>query len=269
VEIETAHANAARNAGMKAAQGVFIRFLDDDDVLYPEEGRHQIDLLERTGADICTGAVNISDGAGAVLQNAHVPPNHDFAAAVLAPNRMPLPVAYVYRRSALPSIEWNIQTPCRQDIEWLMNLAAAREYNWVVTHRAVGEWIQHGGPRVSVPYTTNKSHALTVTWISRTVAALQQRGAATDDRLQAAAEGILASAHLAFPFSPFHWHRVMRHAKQLHNEARLTIRIANIDIAEYAPPLLCEWALLPGRLVSTAARRAYFSIVGTPHVRKV
>lgn len=43
---------AARNLGMKHAQGEFIKFLDDDDVLVPHSLAHQVDALRQSSADM-------------------------------------------------------------------------------------------------------------------------------------------------------------------------------------------------------------------------
>ena len=46
-------AGAARNAGMKAAKGEFLSFLDADDRWYPEKTAKQVAEMQRTNADLC------------------------------------------------------------------------------------------------------------------------------------------------------------------------------------------------------------------------
>src|SRR5690606_33579080 len=53
--IATAHANAARNYGLLNAKGSYVRFLDDDDYLFPSAAHIQVEYLEKTGADVCSG----------------------------------------------------------------------------------------------------------------------------------------------------------------------------------------------------------------------
>jgi len=43
----------ARNQGAKAASGEYLAFLDDDDEWFPEKIEKQVEVLERTGGNVC------------------------------------------------------------------------------------------------------------------------------------------------------------------------------------------------------------------------
>lgn len=49
----------ARNAGIQAATGAFITFLDDDDLYLPEKISHQVTAMMQAGADYCITDLNL------------------------------------------------------------------------------------------------------------------------------------------------------------------------------------------------------------------
>lgn len=51
----------ARNAGIQAAAGEFITFLDDDDVYLPEKISRQVTAMVQSGADYCITDLNLFD----------------------------------------------------------------------------------------------------------------------------------------------------------------------------------------------------------------
>ena len=46
------NANVARNFGFKKSKGKYIQFLDSDDIILPEKIEKQVEVLEKTGADM-------------------------------------------------------------------------------------------------------------------------------------------------------------------------------------------------------------------------
>ena len=51
----------ARNAGIQAAAGEFITFLDDDDVYLPEKISRQVTAMVQAGAEYCITDLNLFD----------------------------------------------------------------------------------------------------------------------------------------------------------------------------------------------------------------
>ena len=52
IKQENGGASSARNAGIKAARGKLIAFLDGDDIWFPEKLKSQIDFLNKTGFEM-------------------------------------------------------------------------------------------------------------------------------------------------------------------------------------------------------------------------
>lgn len=250
-----ANGNAARNHGLALALAPYVRFLDDDDFLYPEAALRQLDLIEHAGADVCSGALDVVEDGGPVRLTLCQPATADFVAAILSPQRVTNPPAHLFRRSRLPQAPWRPDVRVRQDVVFMIDVALSGELRWVTVPEPSGAWVQHRGARTSAPYTTDADHRLMLAWLEQALALLRQRQGLTAERRQALAEALADSAHKAFPFAPAFWTGILRGARELDARARPRARLLGIDPYAFGTPAAIAWALLLPRWLGIGARR--------------
>lgn len=95
----------ARNRGLEAAAGEWVKFLDDDDWLEPSALAEEVRLGRATGADIVATGHNCR---GEAIEDRYVPPPA-FANgidSILAGEAVPTAAA-LYRRSAIGELRWD------------------------------------------------------------------------------------------------------------------------------------------------------------------
>ena len=79
-------AAASRNKGIRLCKGTYVAFIDSDDVWYPEKLEKQLDLISKTGADLCYTAYAIVNLAGDKVRADYCVPEHTSYEALLCEN---------------------------------------------------------------------------------------------------------------------------------------------------------------------------------------
>jgi glycosyltransferase involved in cell wall biosynthesis len=249
------NANVARNYGMNSATGKYLRFLDDDDFIYPDGARAQYEALERSGADVCSGGLHNVDPDGRVFQRLYQPDTDDFAAAVLCPQRRGIPVMHVFRRAFLDGLQWRDSQPFLQDIQWLFDVCL-REPHWVKINEPSGIWQHHRGNRVSKLATIHLKQKDMARMILETVAALETSGRMTPERRRAAGAGLWNCIHLAFHLNPAYWLPFARRIMKSYPDARPDIGLYRIAAGRIVNPIAVETLMLPKRWLNYLVRAA-------------
>ncbi len=269
--INTAHANVARNLGLELARGKYIRFLDDDDFLLPENACKQADLLNQTGAEICSGLIKNVDADLSSLGILSFPETSDFVAASLSLSGFLLPVGNLFRRSALTSIgaAWREDLSRAQDLMWMIDLARQKEWNWVHLPKPVGVWFQHDGNRLSTMKLRSDKPIQVINTLFDLHEKLIENERMTDERSQALTKLLWHYVHSRFPFDMIYWTHVARKTLKIAPESRPDHDFFNLIMIKHVHPLLLEIILAIPRKITRFLRDTQRNHIGWDYRRRL
>lgn len=264
-KIEQGNVCKARNYGLSLAQGELIRFLDDDDFLYPVIARQQYLELFHSNVDLSTyaGAIEDSTTRYQIIRPVNV---NDYYSAVMSANCPALTFATVYKTEIVQNIKWNEESHIAEDEEWMRVLSYGRELRWIRNNEPVGVWFQHTYIRLSFTlghplYYKNRAES-----INKLLDYLSSRDTLTVERKRYAAQGLWSAIHGGFHFAPLYWSKKLMLARQLDNYSIPDIKLFNYIY--FIHPLLIEWLLIPLRWTSRIIKKIFVNYNKKSYVRR-
>ena len=194
IKQENGGACRARNSGLAASSGKFIKFLDSDDLLAPNLLASQIKAIVDTDADVVYGdfemfgALNDSRVGGKpqrIVGNVIDPVD------ALLGDWWCAPFCYLYRSLSLLGLRWNPELSCLQDFDFILRIAlSGARFSYLPgicgSYRMHHGQITNHGAEV---YARNRCLIL-----DETVTLLEQNGCLTELRKSLLAHGYWTAA---------------------------------------------------------------------------
>ncbi|NLD36000.1 MAG: glycosyltransferase family 2 protein [Desulfatiglans sp.] len=257
IPIQEANANIARNRGMEEARGEFLRFLDDDDYLFPDKAIIQYQLIRTSNFDITCGAIDVINSYGKIIRTLKPPEFNDFCESITSPIGFHLIHAYVYRKNAIQGLTWDPHIKSRQDVFWLFKLCQTKEVKYIKLNEAVGVWQHHWGTRISTKQDINDANRITAEALIQIFKTLEKTDRLTEGRRRSIAQGLWFCVHAAFFLSPVYWAKIAKVARHIDPQTRPIQPIYQWPLLRFIDPLIIMWALYPKKFFMHL-RRNYF-----------
>ncbi len=251
--VPAAHANVARNHGLKLAQGKYLRFLDDDDYLFDAASR-QCAELDASNHDASLGSIDLVDDTGSMFRQWTSDATDDYVLSMLRPTRITHNCALLWRRRCVADRQWSTECSLGQDTAWALGIARDTDLSLLRFLPPTGAWVHHTGQQISKGTDVLGHNRATVRILVNTISGLVERNALTDDRRTAAAGGIWRCIHNAFPLAPRYWSSVVAYALQLAPESRPDDKAYSSFPLKYLSPVVAEWLMTPYRLIRFSRR---------------
>lgn len=130
---ENRGASAARNTGIKRANGEFVALLDDDDLWTPDKIERQVATFDRSGeavGAVCTGIKSV-DSDGRIIRSRAAEFNGKITKQLLCGATVPLPSVLVRRDLLTDGELFDERLQSYEDLEWMIRLSRRCEFRSV------------------------------------------------------------------------------------------------------------------------------------------
>ncbi len=231
----------ARNVGLDNAKGILIRFLDDDDYLFPDIAVEQCLSLLDSGADMSSYAITLIDETGIQSTIRYPIEEDDCVIALSLPTRLQIPLSFVFKKSSIQNCLWQENLNLAEDAVWLLNLMSMKELSWARSTKSVGVWFQHTQARLSHRRPTHIASSS----VALSLIKLSQNINCNNARKKAIAAGLWRCFIDGFKYNPLKWSNIAKYASVLDYSSAPNSNIYIYSNRFGVSPLLLSWFLLP------------------------
>lgn len=135
---------AARNAGIAAATGDWVAFLDDDDLWAPDKLRRQLDAAARAGADWVYASALTVDEHGRIFEEELAPPPGELLDLLHAANPVPAGASNVMVRRAVLAQTGGFDETLQHFADWDLWVRLAQRGTPAAIDDALVAYVHHG-----------------------------------------------------------------------------------------------------------------------------
>lgn len=236
-------ASRARNLGLQKAKGDLVRFLDDDDYLYPKIAIKQCKELLISNADISSYAIDLINEDGQQTKTRYPIEENDCIIALSQPARLQIPLSFAYKTSVAQKCTWQENLNLAEDTVWLLNLLSTQNISWIRSNSVVGVWFQHNRSRLSRPRPT---HMASIAVADALIKLSNSLSNSHPERNQAIAAGLWNCFIGGFKFNPTKWSQVGKQIILLDKASTPSSRIYKACYQMGLSPIASSWLFLPG-----------------------
>lgn len=147
---ENRGSNVARNVGLENARGRYIKFLDSDDLLNPEQVLRQVKFLDvNSEIDVCySDWVNWNSTTGGVTLRRKEPVNQNIVDEMLSFRWEICAIhAFLVRSSVAKPVQWDMRVCRYQELDYLYRLAI-KGARFAYLPGIAGHYRQHLMPQI-------------------------------------------------------------------------------------------------------------------------